>query len=267
MTNGYIVELERLRVQLRDTLRLKGETIDDDATLQELIPLVANIDITQDFASFCKGNEPFSIIDNEGLITSIRDSAFYNSANNIDTLYLPKCEKVATRGFSTTSVKHLTIGTEIPNGVTCVLAVTSFMSCKQLEDIKGGVTSVSGIQTFDSCSALKVAEFDSLIAHDRTFPNCTSLKIIDMGNTTKICDSNSAWFGNCSSLLALVIRSDSVASGVGANCLAYLSSIPNCKIYVKDELVEDYKSTNIWSTWADRITPLSEYDRGAILNG
>lgn len=64
-------------------------------------------------------------------------------------------------------------------------------------------------------------------------------------------------FYNCSNLTDFVILNVSRVIGLGEKAFTYCDALKN--IYVPDELLDEYKVSDVWSTFADRIKPLSEY--------
>lgn len=93
-----------------------------------------------------------------------------------------------------------------------------------------------------------------------TFRNNTALERLDLGNinTSQITNTNYMCNG-CSALNTLIIRSDGVLPLTNVNAL---SGTPIASgtgyVYVKDELVETYKSATNWSNYATQIKGISE---------
>lgn len=83
-----------------------------------------------------------------------------------------------------------------------------------------------------------------------------SIKILDFPNLTNI-SSYGAFFANA--ITAFILRGDTVCNLEATTAFQY-SGISNGKgyVYVKDSLLDTYKSATNWSTYADRIKPLSE---------
>lgn len=99
---------------------------------------------------------------------------------------------------------------------------------------------------------------------------CQGLKTADFLALNKI--SNNA-FACCYSLTALIIRSETICTLGNTNAFSYCyhilgtrnsthnpSGLKDGYIYVPDDLVDSYKSATNWSTYADQIKPLSEYE-------
>lgn len=91
---------------------------------------------------------------------------------------------------------------------------------------------------------------------EHAFRGCSKLKKADFGNVTEI-GGNA--FGNCSSLDTLILRSDTVCSLAATSALSSTAiSKGNGNIYVKTDLVDEYKIATNWSTYADQITEIVE---------
>lgn len=84
-----------------------------------------------------------------------------------------------------------------------------------------------------------------------TFGNCTSLKHIELPETLR--NLNRAFLYNCPNIETMIVRAvappnfNTTQNSVGA------------AIYVPDESVEAYKNATGWSSYANKIKPLSEY--------
>ena len=79
-----------------------------------------------------------------------------------------------------------------------------------------------------------------------------------IGNTPMI---NNYAFQNCSTLKTIIITSTSVPSLSTKDVFTGTPIVDGTGyIYVLDELVESYKSSTNWSTYASQIKPLSELE-------
>lgn len=94
-----------------------------------------------------------------------------------------------------------------------------------------------------------------LVVPSNGFRQNTSVTKIDLGACTTI---NSTGFYNCTALVDLIIRTESVATLANTNALSGCSKLTN--IYVYDTLVDSYKTASNWATYADKIKPLSELE-------
>lgn len=85
------------------------------------------------------------------------------------------------------------------------------------------------------------------------YAGCTALRTVIYASNTAI-DAND--FNNCQSVLEYVFYVDSVVTLSNTNALNLIN--PLCKIYVPDELYDDWIVDINWSTIANQIYPLSE---------
>ena len=70
-------------------------------------------------------------------------------------------------------------------------------------------------------------------------------------------------FRNCTALATVIIRSESVCTLDDIQAFRYTPIESGTgSIYVTDDLVDEYKSATNWSSFADSIKPLSEYEGG-----
>ena len=142
----------------------------------------------------------------------------------------------------------------IPNTASIEGAV--FYNCYSLTSIiiPEGVTSI-GYSAFDSCTSLTsiiIPEGVTSIGYS-AFDSCTSLtSIIIPEGVTSIGDN--ALYG-CHCLVNYIFNCVSVPTLNTAN--SFLSINYSATIWVRDELVEEYKSATNWSTYASYIKPLS----------
>lgn len=146
-----------------------------------------------------------------------------------------------------------------PNVVTMTGANSEgvFRLCVALTRVTLGKVANIPRECFAECSKLSEVEIEwdnvTEIAQD-AFIRCTSLPSLDIGgNVTSI--GGGAFYG-CSSLQLLICRATTPPSLANANAF---TDTNNCPIYVPDASVDAYKAAAIWSTYADRIKPLSEY--------
>ena len=119
---------------------------------------------------------------------------------------------------------------------------------------------VIGSTAFYNCTSLQKINLPKCTTlNTNVFTGCTNLEEIDLGVCTKI--KNYA-FQNCKLLSKLILRGDTVAT-LSSVAFTGAKLILNKKgyIYVKDELVEDYKVADNWKSFADIIKPISELEK------
>ena len=150
-----------------------------------------------------------------------------------------------------------------PDHIVAVYDVTSTSDATKLLYTNSGITYqiIDGVQ---QSSVQKNYTFDTLGEHivkykldgtsigDYCFSQCKGLTSITIPDSvTRI--GNGA-FQNCSVLRSVTIQATTPPSlGSGA-----FNNTNNCPIYVPAESVNAYKAATNWTTYADKIKPLSE---------
>ena len=155
---------------------------------------------------------------------------------------------IGLRAFSNcTSLTACTIGTgltKIEEGL--------FVNCSSLESltIPGNVKS-TGSGSCANCTSLSSCTIENGFERIGTFAfaGCTALKNITLPSSVTRIEQYA--FSNCTGLESITVEATtppSIQSGV-------FNGTNDCPIYVPAESVEVYKTN--WSTWADRIQPIS----------
>lgn len=111
---------------------------------------------------------------------------------------------------------------------------------------------------FANCQSLQKINLPKCnIIRQGLFYGCINLEEVDLGECTYIYDYV---FRNCKLLSKLILRGNTVVTLSSSNAFTGATLILNKKgyIYVKDELVENYKVENNWKSFADIIKPISE---------
>lgn len=158
-------------------------------------------------------------------VTTVADYAF-RGCSKITSLSLPKATKAGISAFYQINVPNL------------VLPEVTTM----------------GTYTFGGGTANQTITLPKLkIVQSNGFRQNTGLTKVDLGACTNIYATG---FYNCSALATLIIRTASVC--VLANTSAFTGCSALANIYVPDTLVDSYKAATNWTTYADKIKPLSE---------
>jgi hypothetical protein len=111
-----------------------------------------------------------------------------------------------------------------------------------------------GTYSFGGSSGMKTITLPKLlIVQSNGFRQNTGVTRIDLGVCTNIYATG---FYNCYALQDLIIRTDSVCALANTNAFTGCSKLAN--IYVPDNLVNSYKAATNWSTYADKIKPISQ---------
>jgi hypothetical protein len=109
----------------------------------------------------------------------------------------------------------------------------------------------------DGCTNLETVDIhNSSYVSGYTFRNCAKLTKLDLHKAENI--GPYAFYG-CKKLATLILRMSTVPALGGTNPFTS-TPIASGKgyIYVKDELLDSYKSSTNWSTYANQIKPISE---------
>ncbi len=211
------------------------------------------------------------------LPNSIRviDSAF-NKCNNLITITIPDSVESMSGTFEgCISLTSVTIPESVTNLWGC------FRDCPNLTSIIIPESVADIGSAFERCSNLvSVTIPESISTLDRTFVNCTSLSTVVIPNSVQ---TISAAFQGCTSLDSIVIPSSvktiKESAFYGCSSMSYIrieSAEPpkllfqqytnrrypfdgtSCPIYVPSSSVDTYKTTDGWSTYADRIQAIPE---------
>lgn len=118
--------------------------------------------------------------------------------------------------------------------------------------------------SFNWCSHLEEFYAPNLISLTQTtamFSQCSELRKVILPNLGGMAISGST-FSRCYKLEVLVLGGDTVNPLENVNALSDAgSNVENgLSIYVPDDLVGDYKQATNWSTFADKIKPMSEWE-------
>ena len=167
-------------------------------------------------------------------ITEIGDRCFKFNDNASSKLQYLKSESIKKIGSSAFDYNCKLTDVYLPN--LEVIGSNAFYNCTSLQKID-----------LPKCTTLNAGAFNG----------CTKLEEIGLEACTKI---NNYAFQNCKLLSKLILRGDTVATLKSTNAFMGATLILNktASIYVKDELVENYKVANNWKSFADIIKPISE---------
>ena len=139
----------------------------------------------------------------------------------------------------------------------------AFYECEALKTMIGTNVTKLGERCFSGCTALETVSFPklSVLCSGYVFNKCSALEKIDL-NCTRIGYKSPACstFYGCTSLKTLILRSSTVCSlGMDSD----LSGTPILKgtgyIYVPQALIESYRASEDWSTFADQFRSIEDY--------
>ena len=207
-------------------------------------------------------------------LKTINDSTFQN-CSNLKKIDVPDSVMYVKNNVfaSCTSASAATIGSGCRK-----IGSDLFMGCTNLQNVvfaDGSTASTIGSYTFDGCTNLTSVTFSNTLdtIGDNTFHNCNSItevvypdsvysigsnqfsnnysvKSITVGSGCRIIGGNEGIYG-CTSFTCKAV----VPPTLNGSLTSYQSDF---KIYVPSESVEDYKTANGWSSYADHIFPITE---------
>ena len=113
--------------------------------------------------------------------------------------------------------------------------------------------------TFANCEFLKEVVLPETLTSitEGAFYNCVNLLKIDIASS--VTNISNYVLQACSSLESIICRAI-VPPSLGST--GAFASTNNCPIYVPDESVTAYQEATNWSSYADRIYPISVYEGG-----
>ena len=168
--------------------------------------------------------------------------------------------------------------------VNCPLVETlgagAFYDCDNLTDINLPLAKdLSKGEIFNSCERLlKVVLPSAAYIGTRTFNQNHKLKTIDLPKLEQLMFQA---ISNCSTLIAIIIRSSNVATAqrsdfIGNTCYHFQGIVnetynPNGDkdgyFYVPKDLIEDYKVATNWTIYADQFRALEDYTVDGTITG
>jgi len=141
--------------------------------------------------------------------------------------------------------------TEFIDDALTIIGINAFYNCSSLTSVDFPAATLISSSAFSGCSSLASVNFPTATSiYEYAFRGCTNLTSVDFPLVTSI---NSNAFNSCRNLTSVILRANQVAT------LSSTNAFPsNTIIYVPDDLVDQYKVANNWSTIADRIKGISE---------
>lgn len=185
-----------------------------------------------------------SIIEIKSNMTEVGKSLF-NNCRSLERVDLPEAMNVQSYGFNGCS--NLTY-VNIPSAE--YVDSSAFSYCFSLSEIDANGVYRIGSGAFNNCSKLsqfvgaRLGEIGS-----NAFKSCFSLKALVIVPSNGIC-----WLASTNAFEKCVHFTGEVHSTYNPQ------GLKDGYIYVYDSLIDDYRNATNWSSLADRIKPLSEYD-------
>lgn len=156
------------------------------------------------------------------------------------------------------------VSVDFPN-VKKFTGSNNFQACESLETINfPKLESAAGGNAFRQCIALKRAVLPRLKNPGIALDGCTSLEFVDMGEEVAVDELPQTLyigsFKNDSALVTLVLR---YQKKVLLNSADKFSGTPIASgegyIYVPSALIDDYRSTTNWVTFAEQFRAIEDY--------
>lgn len=193
-------------------------------------------------------------------VTSIDDYVFYGCSKlkKITTDELTSIGQNAFRGCSLFELTELSDTIE-------TIEQYAFYGCSKvaLTKLPSNLTSL-GSYVFQNCSALAIKEIPSGITMigNSTFRGCTALtEVTALGNLTQV---TSFAFNGCSNLTKFVMPNITSVPKINASYTSVFAGTPIASgtgyIYTPDALVEEFKESTYWTSYANQIKGLSELE-------
>lgn len=147
----------------------------------------------------------------------------------------------------------------LPNTITSI-GSAAFRSCYSLKSVALGDNIISvGANAFNYCGSLRAIPFErcNISAVDTyLFYNCCSLTSIKLPAGVR--SIASAAFASCDSIISYDFTALSAVPTIVSNTFITVSRI--CKIYVKQSLLERFKSATNWATFASYMVGVPDED-------
>ena len=240
----YILLLENLRCKLIQILKNKGVVVNNNHTLNELIPMINKLIETDGINKYLSGSINEFINDN---ITTLRIYSFYADAT-LDKVKCDNLENLTSSFINCTSLKHIWF----PK-LTTILSIQSFQN-SILENAILPSLNRAGSDYFLVCNSKTLKRVITPLLERSISGAC-----FNSNNCIEIVDGKySAIYTNKLPQCKIFIsRQTKIPT------LSDISFIPNIEeIYIAESLVEQLKAATNWSVYADKIKPIegSKYE-------
>lgn len=137
-------------------------------------------------------------------------------------------------------------------------ALTNSIIDRSITELQDSAIEEIYTYAFVGCQSLKKVVFESVTnVQTYAFENCAALTMADFHQPVTL---NNYAFSKCSALAALILRGDTLSV---RKTLSALTNTPIASgtgyIYVPAVLVDSYKSSTDWSTYANQIRAIEDY--------
>lgn len=242
--DNYILKLEQLRIKLIGILRSKEMIVDENETLDNLIPMVDKISNLKGLCDRLSGS-----------LKELNDNNI-NFLSMFSLAYIPTLKRVKLNNATSiknSCFKQCTGLTNIYLPQVLTTESSCFEGCSSLVNIiLPNVTTLGATYVFSTCSKLKriiVPKSLSSGGGGNFFNGCSNLILYETSGSIGC---------NVQNLEVLILRKEEQLQALSS--VAFIANIK--EIYVHQELLETYKVATNWSTYADKIFPLegSKYE-------
>ena len=155
--------------------------------------------------------------------------------------------------------------TKISSSSITSIGGSAFQDCSSLTTVDFPVATSIGNYAFQDCSSLTTADFPVVTSiGNYAFYNCKKLTMVDFPVATSI---GSSAFRTCSKLKSLLLRGNNVCTLNKNVFVAAPISSGTGYIYVPSALIEQYKASTNWSTYAAQFRALEDYTIDGTVTG
>lgn len=154
----------------------------------------------------------------------------------------------------------------------------AFSNCDNLESVNIPLVENVGQNAFSNCKKLTSVNLPcATFINSNAFYKCETLVTADLGSTTYI---SGYTFGYCHSLKAVIMRSTKknnlVATSAFNNCYRILGTVnatynpdglQDGYFYVPKSIIDSYKGSSDWGTWATQFRALEDYTVDGTITG
>ena len=192
--------------------------------------------------------------------TSIGSYAFY-SCSELTTTDFPAATSIGSYAFQ--YCRSLTTA-NFP--IVTSIGSYAFQSCRSLTTTNFPIVTSIETSAFQSCRSLTTTNFPAATSIESSaFQSCGGLTTIDFPVATSI---GASAFRSCSELKSLLLRNNKVCTLSNTNAF---NSTPISSgtgyIYVPSALIEQYKTSTNWSTYAAQFRALEDYTVDGTITG
>lgn len=224
--------------QMADTINnivIDGDAINENKFITGTWTEYTNNEVREIATGTFYGSDNLTSVSFPSVIT-ISGSDAFNSCSSLISVNFPKLESVTS--------------------------LNVFQYCPFTDISLPELTTVTGNYMFRYCTSLKNVDVPKLkkVGYGM-FYNCSSLERLDLPSATEI---GVYAFYTASKLITLILRSPVVCTIPDNSASQYtFTGTPIASgtgyIYVPASLVDTYKSANIWSTYANQIRAIEDY--------